>query len=110
VGFDAQIAGSVLRLTAGCDVVLCGSGANTAGPERGIMRPMEREGESAAGEYPAVESDFARQYDKARSLMAGLRQTPTHPERWLRELCRRMSNGSPPEAAAARIPLDWTYM
>jgi hypothetical protein len=32
----AQIAGSVLRLTTGCRVVLCGSGASTASPERAI--------------------------------------------------------------------------
>ena len=34
VVFDTQIAGSVLRLTAGCRVVLYGSGPSTTAPER----------------------------------------------------------------------------
>ena len=34
----AHIAGSVLRLTPGSRVVLCGSGASTASPERGVIQ------------------------------------------------------------------------
>jgi cytochrome P450 len=36
-----QIAGSALRLTAGCGVVLYGQGASTANPERAILRSVE---------------------------------------------------------------------
>jgi hypothetical protein len=61
-----------------------------------------------AGDYPAVESEFPTRYDAARSAMAGLAERPVHPEAWLRELCRRIEAGSPPAAAAARIPLDWS--
>jgi hypothetical protein len=43
----------------------------------------------------------------ARTCMADLPQQPANPDEWLAELSRRIGNGSPPEAAAARIPLDW---
>lgn len=61
-----------------------------------------------AGEYPALAFEFPTLYDTARSAMAGLGERPENPEGWLRELCRRIEAGSPPEAAAVRIPLDWS--
>jgi len=62
---------------------------------------------AAAGEYPDVAAEFPAAYDQARALLAGLEPPPDHPAAWLRELCQRIDAGSPPEAAAARIPLDW---
>jgi hypothetical protein len=61
-----------------------------------------------AGEYPSVASQYPRQYDIARSTMASLAERPVHPEAWLTELCRRVEAGSPPAAAAERIPLEWS--
>lgn len=43
----------------------------------------------------------------ATAAMSALAEPPDHPEAWLEELCRRIDAGSPVEAAAARIPLDW---
>jgi hypothetical protein len=61
----------------------------------------------AAGDYPDIAIDHPAAYDRARALMAGLAERPNNPAAWLRELCTRIDAGSPPEAAAARIPLDW---
>jgi hypothetical protein len=55
---------------------------------------------SIADEYPESV------YETARAYLAGLPEPPHHPEAWLRELCRRIEAGSPPGAAASRIPLD----
>src|SRR5262245_2426497 len=43
-GVDPHIAGSVLRLTASCRVVLCGSRASMASPERAIGPGFRCEG------------------------------------------------------------------
>jgi hypothetical protein len=60
-----------------------------------------------AGNFPSVAADHPGSYDKARAMLAGLATAPEHPEAWLAELCRRIDAGSPPEAAAALIPLEW---
>jgi hypothetical protein len=72
-------------------------------PVAGTLGPPE-----AAGDFPAVAADYPKEYDLARSHMAGLAERPRNPEAWLRVLCRRMEAGSPPAAAASQIPLDWT--
>jgi hypothetical protein len=59
VALDAQIAGSVLQLTAGCRVVLCGSGPSTTAPERAIGCGERRE-------TPAHDCD-ARRADRCAS-------------------------------------------
>ena len=56
--------------------------------------------------YPEVASDFPVEYPAAIALLARLPETPARPGAWLSELCKRMAAGSPPEAAAALIPLD----
>lgn len=74
-----------------------------ASPLAGAVSPADPE---AAGDFALVARDFPHAYDKARAVMAGLDRHPADPESWLRELCRRIDAGSPPEAAALRIPLD----
>lgn len=71
------------------------------------QRTAERLDPSLAGEYPSVASAFPAEYDTARSVLAGLYGRPTDPAAWLAELCRRIAAGSPAEAAASRIALDW---
>jgi hypothetical protein len=61
-----------------------------------------------AGDFASVFEKYPGQYDVARAHLAGLVEAPQNPELWLRELCKRMEAGAPPEAAAARIPLDWS--
>lgn len=61
---------------------------------------------AAAGDFPAVAREFPSAYDAGRAALAGCAERPAHPEAWLRELCKRIDAGSPPEAAASRIPLD----
>ncbi|HEY3673690.1 MAG TPA: zinc ribbon domain-containing protein [Acidimicrobiia bacterium] len=60
-----------------------------------------------AGEFPSVAASYPAEYNQARSILAGLTARPRQPELWLAELCQRIHNGSPPEVAAERIPLDW---
>lgn len=56
--------------------------------------------EAIAAQYPA-------QYPTARRYLDARDPAPRRPDRWLEELCRRMEAGSPPAAAAERIPLDF---
>jgi len=60
-----------------------------------------------AGDFGIVRTRHPLSYDKGRSLLAGLTESPTDPEAWLEELCQRIDQGSPPAAAAGRIPLNW---
>lgn len=55
----------------------------------------------------AIRADFPKQFEAAQSVMASLADPPVYPNQWLRELCKRMDAGSPPTAAASRIPLDF---
>jgi Uncharacterised protein family UPF0547 len=92
--------------TAAARIALDWSGPGPSRPAR-MPVPAGPGDPASAGEYPGVVSDFPAAYESARALMAGLAEQPAHPEAWLRELCTRIGAGSPPEAAAARIPLDW---
>ena len=80
-----------------------------SGPETPEVRPKASRlavGDPTAVEFPDVEADFPAQYDRACALMSALETAPTHRGAWLRELCQRVENGSPPDLAVARIPLD----
>jgi hypothetical protein len=83
------------------------SGASSPKPKR-LPVPTGPGDPEAVGEYPDVATAFPSSYNTARALMAGLAEPPAHPEAWIRELCKRIAAGSPPEAAAAKVPLDWT--
>ncbi len=48
-----------------------------------------------------------RTYERANDILTKMPDQPSNPNLWLDELARRIEAGSPPEAAAARIPLDW---
>jgi len=61
----------------------------------------------APSDFLSIKAQYPREYDSARAAMAGLGAAPVYPELWLAELCRRVSAGSPPDAAAARIPNDF---
>jgi hypothetical protein len=71
------------------------------------MAALRPEPAKVGDRYPEVEAEYPRQYDEAVRTLNLLPEPPTHPGSWLRELCRRMEAGSPTEAAATRIPLDW---
>jgi hypothetical protein len=62
---------------------------------------------SDAGDFSNIQARHPVSYDRGRSMLAGLTEPPTNPQAWLEELCERIDQGSPPPAAAARIPLDW---
>lgn len=55
-----------------------------------------------------VRSAFPAEYDIAVAQMMALPATPDQPAAWVRELCRRIQAGSPPDAAAQRIPANWS--
>jgi hypothetical protein len=55
-----------------------------------------------------LKAEHQAAYDRAKAVYDGLPEKPASPVEWLTELCRRIEAGSPPDAAAARIPLDWT--
>jgi hypothetical protein len=48
-----------------------------------------------------------RVFAQARACMAALPEPPVNSDAWLAELCDRIGAGSPAEAAAAAIPLQW---
>ena len=76
-------------------------------PEPPLLPPSIRLGDPVdAGDFPAVADGFPSCYDVAHAALAGLAERPSHPELWLRELCRRIEAGSPTEAATWRVPLD----
>ncbi len=59
------------------------------------------------GEFEGVKSSHSKSYNTARALLAGMDVGPEDPAAWLEELCSRIDQGAPPQAAAARIPLNW---
>jgi uncharacterized protein (TIGR03086 family) len=65
-GAGAQVVGSALRLTAGCRVVLYGSGVSTVSPERAICARVTETGDR-----------YRRRADAFETLI-----THTAPERW----------------------------
>jgi hypothetical protein len=54
-----------------------------------------------------VRAEHPAAYDKAHALYDALGVKPDFPADWLRELCRRIEAGGPPEVAVTKIPLDW---
>jgi len=50
---------------------------------------------------------FPSSYERALEQFRSLAAPPTNPQAWLQELCRRINDGSPPAAAASRIPLSF---
>jgi hypothetical protein len=55
----------------------------------------------------SVRAEHPAEYEKARTLYDDLGVKPDSPPDWLRELCRRIEAGSPPDVAVMNIPLDW---
>ena len=76
-------------------------------PPRPAARGMLLGDPTTAGDFEAVARAYPIAYDRGRAVLAGLSERPSNPDVWLFELCRRIDAGSPPEAAAARIPLDF---
>ncbi len=72
------------------------------------VEPMS-EGDSlpSDGDLDRVEIEYPDQYEAVAARLRALPTQPSIPARWLSELCKRIADGSPPEAAASRIPLDW---
>jgi hypothetical protein len=60
-----------------------------------------------ASVHEAIRAAHPGSYDTARTLLDDLESPPFNPPAWLDELCTRIEAGSPPKAAASRIPLDW---
>jgi|GEM_PF-2425024 len=58
--------------------------------------------------WQKVQDEFPSSHPIAMELLDALSTPPERPADWTRELCNRIEAGSVPEAAAARIPLDWS--
>ncbi len=58
--------------------------------------------------WQKVQDEFPSSHPIAMELLDALPTPPERPADWTRELCNRIEAGSVPEAAAARIPLDWS--
>jgi hypothetical protein len=59
-------------------------------------------------QFALVQADYPNSYEQAEAAYRLLPAKPAAPAAWLRELCRRIDAGSPPDAAAVRIPINWT--
>jgi len=56
----------------------------------------------------SVQQEHPGSLNVALPYLHALTQESIHPADWLRELCRCIGAGIPAEAAAGRIPLDWS--
>lgn len=71
-------------------------------------RDVEPEsGDGHPHELDDLRDQFEASFPVALAQLESLATPPEHPALWLQELCQRIDGGSPPEAAAPRIPLDW---
>lgn len=70
------------------------------------VEPVSAEQRQSLAESPLHER-FGPLADQALRTMAALPTPPRNPSAWASELAVRIEAGSPPEAAAARIPLNW---
>lgn len=71
------------------------------------VEPLEPETTAPDDDIDRVRAVYPKEFETARTYLDELPVRPDHPNAWLSELCKRISAGSPPHAAAARIPLDW---
>ena len=55
-----------------------------------------------------IDEDYPKQFAIASRTLVALPVKPARPAAWLRESCKRIEAGTPPVAADARIPLDWS--
>ena len=84
---------------------------DTASADLGFDAPTDAgvpsEDLSDGTDYSDVAAAHPSAYQAALEQLMARNPQPERPNAWLRELCRRIEAGSPAEAAAQRIPLDW---
>jgi len=60
-----------------------------------------------ADQLKRLREDYGAVFEVAWPLVEALPEPPQNRIAWTAELCKRIAGGSPPDAAAARIPLEW---
>lgn len=80
-------------------------------PEAKVCRFCGRDVEPVAVDLDAsfaeVRARHPGSFDQAFAVLAVADPAPDRPADWLEQLCSRIDAGSPAEAAASRIPLDY---